>query len=592
MTCMLSHRGPDADGYFYDEAKGVGLGHRRLSIIDLSSAANQPFYSADGRYVMIYNGEVYNYKEVAEKYKIHPRTHSDSEVIIEAFAIAGIDSINDLNGMFAMAIWDKQTDKLYLIRDRIGVKPLHYWYDGGELAFASELKTIFSLPFKKEILPSSISNFLYLGYIPHEDTIYQNCYKLRPGQYAVLDKGVLDVFSYWHLENELDPAVMTNEKAARKTLKQLLESSVAYNMISDVPVGIFLSGGVDSSIVAAISQSITSIPVKTFSIGFREKKYNEAAYAKQVASHIRSDHHEFTVTEQDGLDLVDSLLDIYDEPYADSSAIPTLMVSKLARKHVKVALSGDGGDELFMGYGFYTWAKRLEHPLLKLFRKPIHKGLYSFGNNRLKRGSHLFNYPNRERIKSHIFSQEQYCFTEEEINNLLTRPVPLKLNETIISKNRKLSLVEEQSFFDIKNYLPSDLLVKSDSASMHHSLEVRVPLLDHRLVEFAINLSSNLKLRGDTGKYLLKQVLYDYVPEQLFNRPKWGFSIPLQIWLKQELSYLIDKYLADDVIRECNLVKPEIVKQLVQSFRSGLDYLYNRLWLLILLHKWYKEKHC
>ncbi len=591
MTDILSHRGPDANGFFYDEKTGVGLGHRRLSIIDLSAAANQPFYSADGRYVMIYNGEVYNFKEVAEKYKIQPRTHSDSEIIIEAFSKAGIDSINDLNGMFALVIWDRQTEKLYFVRDRIGVKPLHYWYENGNLAFASELKSLFTLPFKKEIHHPSISNFLYLGYIPHEDSIYKNCYKLQPGHYAVLQKGVLEIFSYWQLESELDPVVVKDEKAAKKTLTHLLESSVKYCMISDVPVGIFLSGGVDSSTVAAIAQSVSSSRVKTFSIGFREKKYNESVFAAKVAQHIQSEHHEFTVTEQEALHLVEGLLDIYDEPYADSSAIPTLMVSQLARKHVTVALSGDGGDELFMGYGFYSWARRLQNPVLKAFRKPLARGLYLLGNNRIKRGSKLFEYADKHRLKSHIFSQEQYYFTQQEINSLLNYPQDITIDEAITSKHRRLSAIEEQSFFDIKNYLPEELLVKADRASMKHSLEVRVPLLDHRLVEFAVNLSQDLKLRGDTGKYLLKQVLYEYVPASLFNRPKWGFAIPLRIWLSGELKYLLDKYLSDEVIKECDLVKVDQVRQLKQTFLSGRDYLYNRLWALILLHKWYKEKH-
>ncbi len=591
MTDILSHRGPDADGFFYNEKNGIGLGHRRLSIIDLSAAANQPFFSADGRYVMIYNGEVYNYKEVAEKYKIQPRTSSDSEIIIEAFAKAGIDSISDLNGMFSIAIWDIHTEKLYLVRDRLGVKPLYYWYEKGDLAFASELKALFTLPIKRTIKPVSVSHYLYLGYIPHDETIYENFFKLQPGQYAVLQAGVLDVFSYWQLESEIDPAVVSDEKAAKKTLTQLLQSSVKYCMISDVPVGIFLSGGVDSSLVAAIAQTTSSTPVQTFSIGFNEKKFNESAYAAKVSKHIGSDHHEFTVTQNDAMELVESLPSIYDEPYADSSAIPTLMVSKLARKHVTVALSGDGGDELFLGYGFYTWARRLRNPFLKTFRKPLAKALHSFGNNRLKRGSKLFDYSNEERIKSHIFSQEQYYFTETEIQDILIKPQDFSLNETIKTNHRKLSLIEEQSFFDIQNYLPEELLVKTDRASMQHSLEVRVPLLDHRLVEFAINLNQDLKLRGNTGKYLLKQVLYDYVPESLFNRPKWGFGIPLGTWLSKELFYLIEKYLSTSVIEQCNLVKPEIVQQLKKEYLAGRSYLYNRLWVLIILHKWYLEKH-
>ncbi|HEX2630105.1 MAG TPA: asparagine synthase (glutamine-hydrolyzing) [Chitinophagaceae bacterium] len=592
MTDILGHRGPDADGFYFDASKGIGLGHRRLSILDLSAAANQPFYSADGRYVMIYNGEVYNFREVAQKYKLQTRTQSDSEVIIEAFAQVGIEAINDLNGMFAIAIWDTKMEKLYLIRDRIGIKPMLYWQDDGYFAFASELKALLTLPVRKEINHESISNFLYLGYIPEDNTIYRNCYKLQPGHYAVLhNNGRLDIAPYWQLEDKLSPTVVSDEKAAKKTLRDLLESSVSYCMISDVPVGIFLSGGVDSSTVAAIAQSQLSRPVKTFSIGFKEEKFNESVFAAKVAKHIGSDHHEFILSEQDALQQVEKLLDIYDEPYADSSAIPTLLVSKMAREHVTVALSGDGGDELFMGYGFYTWARRLQQPLIKMFRRPIAKGLHSFGNNRLKRGSKLFDYPDQKTIKSHIFSQEQYYFTAAEIASLLKIPVPISFNEEIETNKRQLSAMEEQSFFDIKNYLPEELLVKTDRASMKCSLEVRVPLLDHRLVEFALNLSQDLKLRGDTGKYLLKEVLYEYVPKAMFDRPKWGFSIPLNIWLGRELKYLLDKYLCDEIIESCGLVNPAPVRKLKQEFLAGRDYLYNRLWVLILLHKWYKEKH-
>jgi asparagine synthase (glutamine-hydrolysing) len=590
MSDLLSHRGPDADGYFYDEPAGVGLGHRRLSIIDLSAAANQPFYSHDGRYVMIYNGEVYNYKEVAAKYSIRMRTSSDSEVIIEAFAKAGIQSVSDLNGMFAFVIWDKQEEKLYVVRDRIGIKPFFYYYNEKEFAFSSELKALFHLPVKREINPDAVADFLYLGYVPGTTSIYKNFYKLLPGYYGVFEKGLFASFPYWWLDSKIESPVLTDEKQAKKTLLGLLESSVKYNMVSDVPVGIFLSGGIDSSTVAAIAQSVSPAPVKTFSIGFKEKKYNELHYANEVAQTIRSDHSEYTVTEQDAMDLVEKIPGIYDEPFADSSAIPTYIVSQMARNEVTVALSGDGGDELFMGYGFYNWARRLDNPLLKAMRYPVGKALYRFGSNRYKRASTLFNYP-ENRKKSHIFSQEQYYFTADEISELLKNPACININEYNCSEKRKLDELEEQSFFDIKNYLPEDLLTKTDRASMYHSLEVRVPLLDHRLVEFAINLSSSLKMRGNTGKYLLKSALYEYVPERLFNRPKWGFSIPLRQWLSKELRYLIDKYLDPAYLQECGLVHPEPVGRLVHDYLAGKDYLYNRIWTLVILHKWYKEKH-
>jgi asparagine synthase (glutamine-hydrolysing) len=591
MTDCLRYRGPDAEGYFFDEKKGVGLGHRRLSILDLSAAANQPFYSKDGRYSMIFNGEVYNFREVAEKYQIQTVTSSDSEVIIESFAKVGVDCFKDLNGMFAMAIWDNVDDKLYLIRDRIGVKPLYYYHRNNQFAFSSELKGLFLLPVKREINYESVSTFLYLGYIPGDATIYHHFNKLLPGHYAVYQQGMLASYPYWWLDSKIGPVTATNESDAKDQLKQLLQSSVKYCMISDVPVGIFLSGGIDSSIVAAIAQSGSTSPVKTFSIGFKEEKYNEAKFAKKVAKHIGSDHHEFTVTEQDALHLVEKLTDIYDEPYADSSAIPTYMVSQLARSKVTVALSGDGGDELFMGYSFYYWARRLNNPFIKAFRKPIGELLYRLGGNRTKRASYLFRYPSETKRKSHIFSQEQYYFSEAEVRYIVKHQAKVSMDEYICTNKRKLSPEEQQSFFDIKNYLPEELLVKSDRASMQHALEVRVPLLDYRLVEFAMNLPTSLKLKGSTGKYLLKQVLYDYVPATFFDRPKWGFAIPLRIWLRKELSYLIEKYLSPSVVEECDLVQGHAVEEIKKEFFQGRDYLYNRLWVLILLHKWYKEKH-
>ena len=589
MAECLRHRGPDAEGFYYDEKNAMGFAHRRLSILDLSAAANQPFYSKDGRYVMIYNGEVYNFKELAIKYDIKTTTTSDSEVIIEAFAKEGVQCLRDLNGMFTIAIWDKLEEKLYLIRDRIGVKPLYYYQQDGQFVFASELKALFQLPLRKEINHESVSSFLYIGYIPGEATIYHHYKKLLPGHYAIYHRGMLGTFPYWWLDGELKRSTLTNEAQAKKELRQLLQSSVNYCLISDVPVGIFLSGGIDSSAVAAIAQSGSSKSIKTFSIGFKEEKYNEAHFAEKVARHIGSDHHEFTVTEADALHMVEKLTDMYDEPYADSSAIPTYLVSQLARSKVTVALSGDGGDELFMGYGFYYWARRLNNPFLKAFRKPISGLLYNLGKNRSKRASYLFRYPSEARRKSHIFSQEQYYFSESEIRDIVKDPAGVCIDEYTCSK-RSLSMEEEQSFFDIKNYLPEELLVKADRASMQHSLEVRVPLLDHRLVEFAINLSPSLKLKGNTGKYLLKQVLYEYVPASFFNRPKWGFAIPLRLWLQKELSYLVDKYLSPAVIEECNLVHSEPVQQLRKDFFAGRDYLYNRLWVLILLHKWYKER--
>ena len=585
MTRRIGHRGPDAEGFFYDAGCGTGLGHRRLSILDLSEAANQPFFSQDGRYVMIYNGEVYNYKEVAVKYNLHTRTTSDTEVIIEAFAKVGVQCFNDLNGMFALAIWDKEEEKLYLVRDRVGIKPLYYFHREGQFAFASELKALFTLATGKKINSGAVADFLYLGYIPGDSTIYHDFNKLLPGYYAIYQNGILASYPYWWLDNKLERKLLSNETEAKKQLKELLESSVQYCMISDVPLGIFLSGGVDSSIVAAIAQKSSAVPVKTFSIGFKEEKYNEAHHARQVAKHIGSDHHEFTVTHQDALHLVEKMLDIYDEPYADSSAIPTYMVSQLARKEVTVALSGDGGDELFMGYGFYSWAKRLNNPFIKTFRKPMAAGLHMFGNNRSKRASYMFRYPSMARKKSHIFSQEQYFFTESELQSLLKKPGRVTVDEYNCSPKRKLTAEEEQSFFDIKNYLPEDLLVKTDRASMYHSLEVRVPLLDHRLIEFAAALPEGLRTKRGEGKWLLKKTMQRYLPDEVLYRPKQGFVMPIAQWFRGPLADSARAIGSSAVLARTGWFDAKRLSVIADDHIAGRSDHGRLLWQLLMLDK-------
>lgn len=588
ITNVISHRGPDAVGGFFNNY--CGLGHRRLSILDLSAAANQPFYSVDSRYVIIYNGEVYNYQEIGLKLGITLRTTSDTEVILEAFIKWGPGFVHELNGMFAFAIFDQDEQILFLYRDRMGVKPVYFFYDGVRFAFASELKSIIELPFVKDkisINKEAISHFLYLGYIPRPNSIYNEVQKMDSGTYMVLSHKGLEKVRYWQLEDQITSEILYDETKAKIRLKELVLSSVKYRMISDVPFGTFLSGGIDSSLVTAAAQQVSSTPVKTFSIAYHASKYNEAKYASAVAYHLGTNHHEFTVTEKEALEWVDQLTGIYDEPFADSSAIPTLIVSELARKHVTMTLSGDGGDELFFGYGMYQWAERLSNPFINAFRKPIAKALPLLGN-RFERAAQVFLYEDDARRKSHIFSQEQYLFSEKEINKLLNpefRATPAIIEDWDVQA-RKLTPMEKQALFDMNYYLQDDLLVKVDRATMRHSLETRVPLLDYRIVEFALNLSPDLKFKNGINKYLLKEVLYDFIPKEIFNRPKWGFSIPLAIWLKTSLKYLIEDYLNEKIVNKFGVVDYSEVKRLKESFLQGKEYLYNRVWLLIVLHKW------
>ncbi len=583
MTNSISHRGPDASGYFFDEKRGVGLGHRRLSILDLSDDANQPMTSQNERYKIVYNGEVYNFNDIKADLEGNFHTKSDTEVVLEAFNQWGVEFVNRLNGMFAIAIYDLVENKMYLFRDRVGIKPLYYYCKDGELVFGSEIKAIVSSGRNLSINKAAIANFLHFGYVPNEDTIYGQVFKLPAGHYAEYN-GSLKISSYWDLEEKLKSEIITDFDAAKSKLKEVLYDSVEKRLISDVPIGTFLSGGTDSSLITAIASKVSRSPVNSFSIGFKEAKYNECEKAKEIANYLKTNHHEFIVSEQDVLSELDEVLNNFDEPFADSSCFPTYLVSKLARKHVTVCLSGDGGDELFMGYGSYNWAERLSNPLMWNFRKPIALALGSSSSIRNKRASLVFNSPVKNRM-SHIFSQEQYLFSADEIEQLLISDSPVLIEEYIKSP-RSLSAKEKQSIFDIKNYLKDDLLVKVDRASMLSSLEVRVPLLDHRVVDFALNLDEQLKVsKGGVQKHLLKEVLYDLVPQNVLDHPKWGFSIPLSKWLTTDLYYLIEKYLDDEIIEELGICNLAYVKNLKKEFLSGKTYLYNRIWQLIVLNK-------
>lgn len=581
----LAHRGPDSFQWY--ENNNIQLLHRRLSILDLSDAANQPMFSANGRYVMVYNGEVYNYLELKKKYSIQTKTTSDSEVILELFNLKGVDAVSEFNGMFAIALYDLVEDKLYLIRDRVGIKPLYYYHNTNSFAFSSELKSLSFLG--NGLNHEAISSFLHLSYIPGPLSIYANIYKFPSGSYACFHNNELEIKPYWSVENKLSSNIVSNEKQAKQQLEELLFQSVQYRLISDVPIGTFLSGGIDSSLVTAIANQLSSSPVNSFSIGFKEKQKDESIFARQVATHIGTNHHEFLLEEDEALHISNQLIDMFDEPFADSSAIPTYLVSQKTKEHATVALSGDGGDELFLGYGMHHWAKRLSNPLLWHSRLAIYYALNLFGDQRLKRGSKMFNLKNKTNIHSHIFSTDQNMFSKNYLKFLLNNPQFYELTENINSP-RKLTAEEKQSFFDIQYYLKDDLLVKVDRASMANSLEVRVPLLDHNIVEFALNLNKNLKIKQGS-KYLLKQILYQYVPKQLFDRPKQGFSIPLGSWMKNQMNEDMNKYLSREHVESTNVLSWEYVKALKQQFENGKPYVGGSLWAIYQLQKWLTTKY-
>ncbi len=615
MTDAIKHRGPNAEGFFTEGP--CGFGHRRLSVIDLSERANQPLTSANDRYVIVYNGEVYNYKEIAARLKssqgnkdnFNFKTSSDTEVILEAFATYGVNFVHQLNGMFAFAIYDKKQEELYLFRDRIGIKPLYYYWNGKDLVFASEMKAIKAIKeIKTTVRKESIKEFLYLGYIPAPNSIYENIYKLDSGSYLKINKDGIEKISYWSLKNKISSNILKNKEQALVKLSDLIISSVQYQLESDVPFGVFLSGGIDSSLITAQAVGLSSVKVKTFSIGFEENSHNESEYAKTVAKYLGTEHNEFIVSYKDAITLIEPVLDIFDEPYADSSAMPTLLVSKLAKQFVTVTLSGEGGDELFFGYGSYKWAQRLNNPLVQLSRHMI-AGVFDQMPSRYKRIGKLLNYRSEDDKKCHIFSQEQYYFSAEELSGLMAEDQPFKLellswiNEPNILaktteylaindlsvKERKLTAMEQQAIFDLQYYLQDDLLTKVDRASMQYSLETRVPYLDHRLIEQALNLSPNLKYKNNTSKYILKEILYQYIPKHIFQRPKQGFAIPLKTWLRNELKYLINDNLSEEIVTRYGVVKYSEVQKLIREFMGGVDYLYNRIWLLIVLHHWLRK---
>lgn len=596
MATKISHRGPDAEGFFKSEDQRCHLGHRRLSIIDLDESANQPMYSACKNYALVFNGEIYNYEKlrtVLEKeHRCEFSTESDSEVVLNSFKIWGQDCVEKFNGMFAFVVYHLSTKSLTIFRDRMGIKPLYYYLSDTVFAFSSELKGLIPLTkeFEKFTLNfDAVNSYFRLGYIPEPLSIYSEIKKFPAGHLATLNAEGLDLKPYWKLEDQITPGKHNNELTQKEQLNQIVKKSIKHRLKADVPLGVFLSGGVDSSLVAAVAQDINETPINTFSIGFREASFNESEYAKQVAEQLGTSHTSFTVSYQDALDVIPNLHKMYDEPFSDASAIPTYLVSKLARKKVKMVLTGDGGDEQFMGYGMYTWAKRLDNPVYKTLRKSMYFGLKNSGNNRLKRASEMFNFTSKTDLKSHIFSVDQYLFSENELPKILKKNALTSLKFSDIKLQRFLSPVEEQALFDLKYYLKDDLLVKVDRATMHTSLEARVPLLDHRLVEFSLNLDERLKISGKSKKYLLQELLFDYLPKELFDRPKWGFGLPIRLWLSNELKPLLEEHINETQLNQLGFFNTKEVLVLKKRFLAGEDYLYNKLWTIIIFVQWFNH---
>lgn len=582
----MRHRGPDATNVWQNAQ--VALAHVRLSILDPSPRSNQPMHSCSGKSVIVYNGEVYNHRQLAKKWQLNLQTTSDTEVVLEGFEKYGVDILPQLEGMFAFAIYNKESGEICVVRDSVGIKPLYYFFANNQLGFASELKGIIPVfPLPLVISKLAVDRYLTKGFIPAPLSIYEHIFKLMPGHYLLQDKnGELTRRAYANFDKQIEARTEKNERYVKENLRTLLMDSVSSQLMSDVPYGSFLSGGIDSSIVSAIAAH-HSPGINTFAIGIKDNPVNELPYARQVAAHIGATHHELMIDERMALEKVYQIAQTYDEPYADSSAIPTLLLSEFASRHIKMALSGDGGDELFMGYGMYDWAGRLSSGPIKTFRHPLAALLKWHGKN--PKAVDLLSFDDQVNVTNHVFSQEMRLFSEREKQSIYR--YALAEDRYNADLKRTLSPREKQSFFDLKSYLPDDLLVKVDRASMRYGLEVRVPLLNERLVNFALNIDEQLKLKHGQKKYIIKQVLYDFVPKAIFDRPKWGFSIPLVKWLYDDLSFLVDDYLNETIVEEFGLVQFDEVKELTKRFQAGEKHLYNRVWLLVVLHQWLLEVH-
>lgn len=610
MNDTMYHRGPDDSGEEIYGMKGgyqVGFAQRRLSIMDLSELGHQPMHSPDQRVSVVYNGEIYNFKELREELADYPfRSDCDTEVIIAAYLAWGISCVERFNGMFAIALYDRKDETVYLIRDRIGKKPLYYWYQDEELVFASELKPIMACPdFPAEIDRGVLSRFLYQKYINAPESIYRNVYKLEPGAILSFQGGQIKTWKYWSVSEVYRQAAanpVSSYEEAKEQLKALLMRAVSLRMIADVPLGSFLSGGYDSSLVTAIAQEVSASPVKTFSIGFHEEKYNEAGYARAVAEYLGTDHTERIIDEKDILSLVESIPKYYDEPFSDSSQIPTMLVSALARERVTVALSGDGGDEFFCGYNQYE--KVAQAQKLDLAGAAVH-GLCSLpGVSKLQIEKRLpFKVRviagNRERETKTQFGAGNYpAMARAMVGELPPGTRTLPVHYPVESSYGVKDWQVRRMLLDMDTYLPGDILCKVDRASMKYSLEARCPILDADVMAFSYRIPHAYKYAAGDKKHILKEIAYDYLPKELLDRPKVGFGVPLDKWLRGPLKERLLSYADPALLKRQNLFDISYLQKTIERYletgdkgpATGENYS-GLIWSFFVFQQWY-ETYC
>lgn len=591
MTDAMLHRGPDGGGYeLWDNSHAlIGFGHRRLAIIDLSESGAQPM-SKHGLHIT-FNGEMYNYKEVREELKSLGYTFvsdSDTEVILSAFERWGTKAVHKFIGMFTFVIYAEKEQKAYFFRDRAGVKPLYYYWENGVFLFASELKAFHEIPqFDKKINVESLAQYFQYGYISTPNCIFENTHKLEQGHYLVFDLAqkkftknkYWDVFNYAKTRKE-----NIAEKECLEQTESILSSACNYRMVADVPVGIFLSGGYDSSLTTALIQKDNTQKVKTYTIAFEDDRYNEATHAASVAKHLETDHHEMLCSMAEAKAIIPKIADICDEPFGDSSIIPTYLVSKMARKEVTVALSSDGGDEQFIGYSRYLKAIKLSSIISK-FPKFINKGIASIGpaiysKNRIhEKVWESFQHANVSSIPA---IQTQNLFTNE-VSQLLHKAAFKNITKHL-SYSTDLNCLFAAEY---QNYMQDDIMVKVDRAAMAVSLEGREPLLDHRIAEWAMQLPISLKYKNNTLKYLLKEITHKYIPKEIMDRPKHGFSVPVISWLREDLADLVSHYFAETRIVQQGLFNYEFIEKHLQAFKHKKQESEVFVWHMLVFQLWY-----
>lgn len=608
MNTELTHRGPDDHGesiFLYDRFS-VGLAHRRLSILDLSQKGNQPMHYLN--LTIVYNGEIYNFREIRKELITYNYTFvsdCDTEVILKAFHKWGIDCIKKLNGMFVFSIFDRDANKLFIARDRCGVKPCFYYKRDNLFLFSSELKSFHKHPmFEKIIDTNSLGLYLQYGYVPEPFTIFENTYKVKAGTFLEIDliRNNVEEEQYWNISFFYEkPRLKIDLLEASEELENLMKSSFDYRMISDVPVGVFLSGGYDSSLVAALLQKNSPSKISTFTIGFNETDFNEANFAKEVSRRLETNHHELYCTQRDALSLLPRLSEIFDEPFGDSSSIPTILVSQLAKESVSVCLSADGGDEIFGGYSKYTKCLHYRDKILaypKSLRKAIASIMGMLDPNQIPFLKSQYNFDTKySKFRNILNSFGIDHILKYTSQHLSDEQVSILLNNEYVSPTTNFdsntSLIEDDlsklKNIDFKTYMVDDILTKVDRATMSVSLEGREPLLDYRLVEFAAQLPCHLKIKNGNKKILIKEIVHRYLPKEIMDRPKKGFGMPVGKWLQSDLKPIVLEYVNEEKLNEHDLLDVKEVLRLRDLVLNGENESPLKLWYILIFQMWYQR---